>query len=232
MERKHRLLASLFVNMILVLLEANMAYHLLFHYGESFDFSILRYYHHYSNLFILISSVILVFSIINELRGRTKKSSYGVRLFRFMAVTSELLTAAVVVFIRIPINNFNDVGELLLDRTNFLELILCPVLSYVSFRLFNEYSDFTRKEALLASVPTAVYSVVMVVLNYYNIIRGPYIFLLVHEQPIWVSILVFSLIIFLTYVIAGTLSIISKREYMESRGESLVKAFMRDFRLH
>ena len=232
MERKHRLLASLFVNMILVLLEANMAYHLLFHYGESFDFSILRYYHHYSNLFILISSVILVFSIINELRGRTKKSSYGVRLFRFMAVTSELLTAAVVVFIRIPINNFNDVGELLLDRTNFLELILCPVLSYVSFRLFNEYSDFARKEALLASVPTAVYSVVMVVLNYYNIIRGPYIFLLVHEQPIWVSILVFSLIIFLTYVIAGTLSIISKREYMESRGESLVKAFMRDFRLH
>ena len=88
MERKHRLLASLFVNMILVLLEANMAYHLLFHYGESFDFSILRYYHHYSNLFILISSVFLVFSIIYELMGRTKKSSYGVRLFRFMAVTS------------------------------------------------------------------------------------------------------------------------------------------------
>ena len=232
MERKHRLLSALSVNIILVLLEANMAYHLLFHYGVSFDFSILRYYHHYSNLFILISSVILVFSIINELRGRTQNSSYGVRLFRFMAVTSELLTAAVVVFIRIPMNNFTDVGELLLDRTNFLELILCPVLSYVSFRLFNEYSAFTRKEALLASVPTAVYSVVMVVLNYYNIIRGPYIFLLVHEQPLWVSVLVFSLIIFLTYVIAGTLSIISKREYTQSRGESLVKEFMRDFRLH
>ena len=47
MERKHRLLASLSVNIILVLLEANMAYHLLFHCGESFDFSVLRYYNYY-----------------------------------------------------------------------------------------------------------------------------------------------------------------------------------------
>lgn len=149
-----------------------------------------------------------------------------------MAVTSELLTAAVVVFIRIPMNNFTVVGELLLDRTNFLELILCPVLSYVSFRLFNEYSDFSRKEAFLASVPTALYSVVMVILNYFNIIRGPYIFLLVHEQPMWVSVLAFSFIIFLTFVIAGTLSIISKRECRQSRGESLVREFIRDFRLY
>ena len=72
MERKHRLLAALSVNIILVLLEANMAYHLLFHCGESFDFSILRYYNHYSNFFILNSSVILVVSIINDLRGERR----------------------------------------------------------------------------------------------------------------------------------------------------------------
>ena len=232
MERRLRLVSSLAVNIILVLLEANMAYHLLFHYGESFDFSVLRYYHHYSNLFILVSSVILVFSIIDELRGRTKKSSYGVRLFRFMAVTSELLTAAVVVFIRIPINNFTDVGELLFDRTNFLELILCPVLSFLSFRLFNEYFDFSKREALLSSIPTALYSVVMVLLNYFNIIRGPYIFLLVHNQPVWVSVLVFSLIIFLSYVIAGTLSIISRREYTVSGRKSVLKQLIRNFRFH
>ncbi len=209
---RQRLSLELAFNILLVLLDAFVILMLMFNNGDGFSFKFLMYFTHYSSLCLLVSSLLKIYGIVAVLKGREKRISYSIRVFRLMSVSASILVTFVVVFLLIPLDNFENVGKTLFSRTNFLEYIVCPLIAFVSFILLGDYGDFTKKEAAIATTPTFLYAVVTTTLNITKTIRGPYAFLYVYEQPVWLSCLFFVLILALSCVISNVLVILSHKD--------------------
>lgn len=55
---------------------------------------------------------------------------------------------------------------------------ICSAISLLSFVFFGSYRDFGRREALLALIATALYHTVLLGLNAYGVVDGPYRYLM------------------------------------------------------
>lgn len=210
--RKTRLTLGLGVNILLVIMESFACLMLMFNHGSGFNFSYFLHFTHYSNLFLLVSSFMKVVGIIRCLGGIEEKVSHGVRVFRLMSVSAAVLVPLVVLFILIPMNNFEGIGKTLLSETNLLEYVICPLLAAVSFVVLGNYKDFGIAETFIATVPTVIYAFVLTLLNALDIVRGPYVFFLVHEQPLWLSTAWFILIVGISYVVSYVLVVLARKD--------------------
>ena len=218
LERMKRLKQALLVNSLIVLFEVVVFAMLISNFGRGFDLSCVQYYTHYANLFSLLTSLGISIELAREITGRTPRTSYFSRLMRFMAVSTSTLTLVVVVFLLLPMDQFENAGELLFYHTNFLEHILCPVLSFYSFVFLGDYRDMGTKEAVVATLPTLLYAIVSTTLNALEIMEGPYPFLLVYKQPLWLSILYFILIVGGAYVISWVLIVLAHKDNPDEKG--------------
>ena len=211
-KRSTRLALGLGVNSALVVMETVACLMLMFNYGNGFNLSYFIHFTHYSNLFLLISSFMKTVGIIRCLLGMEEKVSHPVRVFRLMSVSAAVLVPLVVLFILIPMNNFEGVKETLLGETNLLEYVICPLLAAASFVVLGNYKDFGLRETFAATVPTILYAVVLTLLNALGVVRGPYVFFLVHEQPLWLSVAWFILIVGISYVVSYVLVVLARKD--------------------
>ena len=67
--------------------------------------------------------------------------------------------------------------------------LLCPLAAFFGFILFEKEPPLHRRDVLLPTVLTLIYAVVLIVLNIVRVVEGPYPFLRVYAQSVWVSIL-------------------------------------------
>ena len=58
-------------------------------------------------------------------------------------------------------------------------------------------------------IPTIIYAAVMIVLNLLKVLRGPYPFLYVYEQPIYMSVIWAVAILALTYILGLILRVLN-----------------------
>lgn len=214
---KQRLILDLVFNILLVLLDAFVLLMLMFNNGDGFSFTFLMYFTHYSSMCLLISSALQIYGTCLELKGKKYRIIYPIRLFRLMSVSASILVTLVVFFLLIPLAHFEGVGEMLFSRTNFFEYIVCPLIAFVSFVILGDYRDFEMKEASLATLPTLLYASVTTTLNAISVIRGPYPFLYVHEQPVWLSCFFFFVILMISFVISNVLVILSHKDSIATR---------------
>lgn len=78
------------------------------------------------------------------------------------------------------------VQAMLLQGAMPIHHVLCPLLSLISYvRL----EDGPRPMLAIGLVPTLAYAAVIVALNIARVIVGPYPFLHVYQQPVYVSLL-------------------------------------------
>ena len=70
----------------------------------------------------------------------------------------------------------------------FLRLF-CPVLAVVSYIFIDQTALPDRRVTILPLIPFGLYALIIILLNLTRTIRGPYPFLLLYEQPVWLSIL-------------------------------------------
>ena len=96
--------------------------------------------------------------------------------FRYLSVCMMTMTFLVVVLVLVPMSG--DVKGELFSSTQFFYHLLCPVLTFVSYILWEPHS---RAWQLPVAV-TLGYGLVMMYLNYKGRIEGPYPFLKVKEQ--------------------------------------------------
>lgn len=95
------------------------------------------------------------------------------------------ITLSVVVCILAPMQ-----GVQMLYSGNFLAFhLICPILMLVSFLFFDPTIMSGRKNIWLGIVPTLIYAVAAVICNCIGVLDGPYPFLKVREQPIYMSLL-------------------------------------------
>jgi hypothetical protein len=163
-------------------------------------FSPLQYYTIDSNILGCISSLILVGALL--IKGKTPS---WVHKLRYYATSCLAVTMAVVVFIIIPGAGFRTIPELLFQGTNLWMHTVCPLLSIVSFLIFEKESKLDVNQSIYALVPTFVYGIITLILNIIRVIRGPYSFMFIYEQSIWMTFLWMMIIGGIAYILAEIL---------------------------
>ena len=78
---------------------------------------------------------------------------------------------------------------MLLSGTMLYHHLLCPLAAFLGFVLFEKRPALRRIDALLPTLLTLVYAVVLTALNIARVVDGPYPFLRVYAQSVPVSVL-------------------------------------------
>ena len=188
------------LNIILIILESIGLYQSFKTLGwvES-----IKFYTELSNILGLLSSILLVCFL---LKGNVPKS---VKIFRFLSVLSLSVTFLVVLFILGPMYGFNY-KFLFFSGSMLFTHLLCPILIFISF-VFLEDGKFDKKDCLIANALTIGYAIVMMILNLLNIVDGPYPFLRVRHQNIFMSIIWVVLIVGGSYLLSLGISKLKER---------------------
>lgn len=147
----------------------------------------LQYYTELSNIIGAAGAGIMAYDLF-----RSRKIPLWLKRFRFVGVCLTTVTFLVVIFILAP--QFGFLWILFSGQMKYTHTI-CPILSAVLFVLFEKEPALKRKDCILAVYPTMLYGAVTLVLNWLNLMYGPYPFLHVHEQP-WFMTLLWVMIIF------------------------------------
>ncbi len=143
----------------------------------------------------LVSAVFLIFGII-----KNKPVPHFVKVLRFMATVCTTLTFIVVAFILTPMfmgftGGFLSSLFFMMTAGSCLQFhFLCPVVSFLLLVLFEREVPLKSRDFLFGMLPILVYAAVFIPLNILKIYKGPYPFFYVYEQPIFMSVIWFVLI--------------------------------------
>lgn len=180
---------NIIINLLIVILEI-IGFVLVF---KELGITSLEYYTEDSNLLLLLSSIIILIHI-----SKNKELPLWFKSFRYIAIVSTTLTLIIVLTV---LSWTTDLGlyYLLFHESMLYHHTLCPVLAILSFVFVERYDNLHTIHGLYF---TAIYGIIMIILNALKIVEGPYPFLLVHNQPIIHSIIWTALIFAITYAIA------------------------------
>ena len=119
-----------------------------------------------------------------------KLPDFAVKL-KFFAVTSLAVTIGVVLFALFPILLYSSGGitdgSVKMTLSSLLLHLVCPLLAFVSFVMF-EKTALSFSLVVLAALPTLFYGLVMLFLNFSGIIVGPYPFFEVRSHKILAAV--------------------------------------------
>ena len=157
----------------------------------------LRFYTVLSNIFLFITSLLTIRFATND----NKLPSWFI-IARYASVCCTTMTFLVVVFVLFPmLIPYGDPFSIFISGAQPFHHVLCPILAFISFIWFEDII-LTRITSLLSAIPTLIYAVVLILLNYFRLCDGPYPFLRVHYQPIVMSFIWFFVLIGLSIAIS------------------------------
>ena len=155
-----------------------------------------EYFTEDSNILSFFSSLLYVIFILLN-----KKIPKYLKIFKYLSTVCMALTFFFFFLILSPMSNYNYVYMLTKDAMLYQHLI-CPVLCMISFVCFDDIGKLTKKDILYSISFTLLYAVVLIILNIFDFIKGPYPFLMVKEQSIFMSLIWLILIPGLSYLLA------------------------------
>ncbi len=152
-----------------------------------------KYYTQDSNYFaLLVSFIYLIFQAKSKFTGKIPSF---VRALRFISSSCLFVTFTVVIFVLIPSYGFDSAAGMLFGGSSLYFHTVCPLLAIISFIFFEHEFNFSKKIILVAIIPTLIYAAIILPLNILKVLRGPYPFLYVYEQSVFMSC-VWVLVIF------------------------------------
>ena len=164
-----------------------------------YGLGIMGYYTQESNLVLLVACIVYLVYAGRRLKDPSYELPYLVALFKYIATCLVSVTFVVVVLVLIPMAwgsmGAASIPALLFGGANVFHHFLCPLLAMVTFFGFERDCRPHFKETVYAMLPTLMYAVVTVILNVAKVVRGPYPFLYVYEQPWFMSVRWFVLIV-------------------------------------
>lgn len=201
----NKLRTALFINVIMVLIEI-MAVN--YAYTENDGLYMFKYYTDGSNfLGLIVSGIFVLFMLPALSKGRTSGfvSTYMMQhykgssalpewlvILRYIATCCLILTLSVVLLVLGPSEGF---AHELIEGMHPINHVGAPLLSLFSLIFFEKSAPLPKQAPLIGIVPTMIYAFLLIVLNAVGFIDGPYFFLRVREQPVYVTL--FWLIIML-----------------------------------
>ena len=159
-----------------------------------------QYYTQWSNYILFIITVIHLICRIRDHGKQEKQMPAWVERCRYYATCLTTVTFLVTVCILIPW--YGHPEFFMLETNGLFHHLLCPVLAIVSLLFLRRME---KQESRIAVIPTLLYGIVMYTLNYLRIVDGPYPFLKVHDQPWYMSVLWFLVLLGVAYGVAVVL---------------------------
>ena len=150
----------------------------------------------------MFTSLIFIIYLLSN-----KKIPRILSLLKYTTTICLSLTFFVVIFILAPMYNFNY-SYLLFENSLLYHHLLCPILSIITFIFFDDLGKFTLKDNFIGILLTLFYAVLLTILNIFRVVEGPYPFLMVYKQTIFMCIIWFIVILTLAYILAYILRIL------------------------
>ena len=111
------------------------------------------------------------------------------RQFKYTATCCLMLTFLTVVFVRAPMYGPDGHYVMLLTSSMLYNHFLNPVTAFLSFALCERAAGLPGRAVGCALLPTLTYGCIVLAANIARVYKGPYPFLYIYEQPVWVSCL-------------------------------------------
>lgn len=149
----------------------------------------LRFYTQDSNLLALAACLICVVGQGIALKKKRYEMPLWIQTIKYIATCCLTLTLLVVLFVLIPMSGMQSFTMMMFHGSMLYHHFLCPVLAILSFLLLERTPKMQKKHTFYAMIPTGIYAVVTIILNILKVEEGPYSFLRVYEQPVYISII-------------------------------------------
>ncbi len=169
----------------------------------------IEWYTEESNILALVAAVLYLVFITSK-----KKMPEFVRWIKYTAALGLLVTFLVTAFVLAPMYDFNY-GYLFFYGSLLYHHLLCPILAVIAFVGFDEVGKLSKEDTKRSMIWTIVYAFLMIVLNIVGVIEGPYPFLMVLKQPIYMSLIWLFVIIGSALGLSTLLRIIKNRRSRE-----------------
>lgn len=179
-------------------------------YFSIVDKNAFLYYSDNAGMFALSSSIIYVIVILTK-----KEPNFLSLALRYVSTTCLVLTLVGTFYVA------TTTGENYLDSfikgSHLFNNLLCPIVSFVSFTLFEGDRRLNKKKTIwYALIPTVIYGIIMLVCNLTNTFTGPYPFMMINDNPVYVTVIVVIVTIVLNYVI-GRFLLLSNQKHAPRR---------------
>lgn len=179
-------------------------------YFSIVDKNAFLYYSDNAGMFALSSSIIYVIIVLAK-----KEPNFLCLALRYVSTTCLVLTLVGTFYVA------TTTGENYLDSfikgSHLFNNLLCPIVSFVSFTMFEGDRRLNKKKTIwYALIPTVIYGVIMLVCNVSNTFTGPYSFMMINDNPVYVTVIVFIVTIILNYVI-GRFLLLSNQKHAPRR---------------
>ena len=179
-------------------------------YFSIVDKNAFLYYSDNAGMFALSSSIIYVIVILTK-----KEPNFLSLALRYVSTTCLVLTLVGTFYVA------TTTGENYLDSfikgSHLFNNLLCPIVSFVSFTIFEGDRRLNKKKTIwYALIPTVIYGIIMLVCNVTNTFTGPYSFMMINDNPVYLTVIVFIVTIILNYVI-GRFLLLSNQKHAPRR---------------
>lgn len=179
-------------------------------YFSIVDKNAFLYYSDNAGMFALSSSIIYVIVVLTK-----KEPNFLSLALRYVSTTCLVLTLVGTFYVA------TTTGENYLDSfvkgSHLFNNLLCPIVSFVSFTMFEGDRRLNKKKTIwYALIPTVIYGIIMLVCNVTNTFTGPYPFMMINDNPVYVTVIVFIVTIILNYVI-GRFLLLSNQKHAPRR---------------
>lgn len=179
-------------------------------YFSIVDKNAFLYYSDNAGMFALSSSIIYVIIVLAK-----KEPNFLCLALRYVSTACLVLTLVGTFYVA------TTTGENYLDSfikgSHLFNNLLCPIVSFVSFTMFEGDRRLNKKKTIwYALIPTVIYGIIMLVCNVSNTFTGPYSFMMINDNPVYVTVIVFVVTIILNYVI-GRFLLLSNQKHAPRR---------------
>ena len=137
------------------------------------------FYTKLSNYFLLAATMAHLYFLLKK-----QPVPKTVNRLKYIATCTTTLTFVVAVAVLLPM--YKRPYITFLNGANLFQHTLCPILGVAALPLMDPVE---KRDSILALIPTGLYALVMVPLNYFRVFDGPYPFLRVHNQSWYMSVL-------------------------------------------
>ncbi len=221
MGKKQRIikLLTLCVNVILAVMEA-LGLFLMVELFKSYNlhpFGWIQYYTQLSNIFSMLAALFVAFFAARDLIKNTDSTPNIIRIFKFSSACCLTQTLLVTMFVLAPMGMMGGFVPIMFEGPNLYHHFLCPIISVLSLVILEKGEKLTLKHCFYTLVPTLIYGVVAVVFNLLKVWHGPYPFLYVYEQPLYMSI------IWAVVILGGAFAITLVVKVLANRGIRITK---------
>ncbi len=182
---KNRQVYSLIFNIAIVIMEIIGLILSIQQHG----LDLFQFYTQDSNLLAMVASAICVVYTALGLKNGTTALPEWVKSLKYMATCCLAITFVVTVCVLSPLAGPGAWKFMLFSGSMLYHHLLCPVAAFVSFVFLETDPVLSKKHIYYALAPTFLYAVITTTLNIARVMVGPYPFLMVYQQPWYISIL-------------------------------------------